>query len=201
MKKIVLLLIICAPLLSMAQQPKMDIRLYGGMNVNNFIYRSETLDPDFLTGWQVGGGFRVSHRKMMLEVDLTYVNSGLTVGVDEDSDIIIEEPIDITMHSLEIPLTAGYIPVKTPVFKWYLYGGLVSKFRLKGKYTYQGETGSFKPDELNLHWYNLGARIGTQFDITFFNFDLNYTMGITNGTKGKVRTNTHGVQLSAGFVF
>ena len=37
------------------------------------------------------------------------------------------------MRAFEFPLTAGYIPVKTPLFKWFLYGGFVNKFSLKGK--------------------------------------------------------------------
>lgn len=201
MKKLILILLFLCPLFVFAQQPKMHIKLYGGWNTSNLIYRIENVDPDLLTGWQVGGSFRITHRKEFLEIGLTYVNAGITIVPNEDADIIVEEPIDIRTHSLELPLTVGYVPVKTPLLKWYLYGGLVSKFRMKGKYTYQGETGTFKPGELQLHWYNLGARFGTQVDIAFFNFDFSYTIGITNAFKNKARTNTHGLQLSVGLLF
>ena len=34
------------------------------------------------------------------------------------------------MNSLEIPLTAGYVPYKNPYFKLFLYGGWVSTFNI-----------------------------------------------------------------------
>jgi len=105
------------------------------------------------------------------------------------------------MRALEFPMTIGYIPVKTPFFKWFIYGGLVNKFSLNGKYSYQDKEGTFKPKELNLHFYNLLARVGTQFDVAMFNFDLNYNIGVTNGIKNKTRTNTHGAQLSVALLF
>lgn len=77
----------------------------------------------------------------------------------------------------------GYVPVKKPLFKWFLYGGLVSQFSLKGIYEYEGEAGTYKPSEINLNVYNLGARFGTQIDLAMFNFDINYTIGITNAFK------------------
>ena len=201
MKKLILILLFLGPMFIFAQQPKMDIRLYGGIHSSTFVYRAENVDADMLIGWQAGGAFRVSRRKEFFEIDITYVNSGITVAPNEDADIILEEPVEIRLHSLEIPMTIGYIPVKTTFFKWYLYGGLVSKFSLKGKYTYKGETESFKPSELHINWYNLGARIGSQVDVAFLNFDIGYTIGITNAFHSRVRTNTHALQFSVGFLF
>jgi hypothetical protein len=105
------------------------------------------------------------------------------------------------MQALEFPLTMGYVPVKTAVFKWFLYGGLSSRFSLKGKYEYEGETGTYKPSDINLNVYNLGAKFGTQIDLAMFNFDLSYTIGVTNAFKERARTNTHGIELTAGLVF
>ena len=188
-------------MLAMAQQPKMHMKLYGGANTTTFVYRIEGVDKDVLSGWQVGGGFRVMFRREFLGIDAVYKNYGITVAPGEDADLDFDEPITIKMKALEFPLTTGYIPVKTAIFKWFLYGGLVSRFSLKGKYEYQGETGTYKPSELNLNFYNLGARFGTQVDLAMFNFDLSYTIGITNAFKERARTNAHGLELTAGFLF
>ncbi len=95
-------------------------------------------------------------------------------------------------------ISKNHVPVNKPLFKWFLYGGLVNKFNLQGQYTFEGETEKFKASELNLHIYNLGARFGTQVDIGLINVDLSYTIGITNNLKGRLRTNSHGVLLSLG---
>ncbi len=199
MKKLIIILIISmVPLCLMAQQPKMHIKLYGGWNTSNLVYRSDVLQADLLSGWQAGGGFRVMHRKEFLEVDITFCKYGLTLQPSEDIDFDNDSPLDIRIRSLEIPLTMGYIAVKKPVFRWFLYGGLVSRFTLNGKYTYEGVTESFKPKEIRLHVYNLGARFGTQVDIGMFNVDFSYTIGLTNAFKTRLRTNSHGLQLSVG---
>lgn len=201
MKKLILILIGLMPIIAMAQQPKMYIKLFGGSNANQFVYRIDDVDSDVLVGWQLGGGFRVDHREAFLEFDIAYIQSGLTIVPGQDSDFDIEDPLEITMRSLEVPISIGYVPVKTPLFKWFLYGGLANRFSMKGRYDYQGETYKFRPKELSLHFYNLGVRFGTQVDIAMFNFDLNYTLGITNGLRERVRTNTHSIQLNVGLLF
>lgn len=201
MKKLLLLILILSPVLAEAQVPKMYIRLFGGTNTTDFVYRAENETPDRFLGWQVGGAFRVGYRKRFFETGVTFVNSGITIETNQDTDIPVTEPIDLRIRSLEVPLTVGYVPVKEAIFKWFVYGGLVNKFSMKGRFTYLGETISFKPGELDLHWYNLGARAGTQIDIAFFNFDLSYTIGITNAIKNRVRTNAHSIELTAGLLF
>jgi len=204
MKKVLLIIIILLPMLAMAQQPKMHMKLYGGLNATTFVYKIEGVEKDVLEGWQVGGSFRVMHRRGFLEIGVVYKNYGFTVDSiplgDGDYEAF-DEPVTIRMKALEFPLTMGYIPVKKPLFKWFLYGGLVSRFSLKGKYEYKGETGTYKPSEINLNVYNLGARFGTQFDLSFFNLDFSYTIGITNAFREKARTNSHGLDLTVGILF
>jgi len=200
-KKILFLIIMMAPMLAWSQQPKMYIKLFGGINSATYVYRVENVDSDILVGWQVGGSFRVSQRKAFLETGITFVDYGITLSLTEDADLDIEEPFNIQMRALEVPIILGYIPVKTPVFKWFLYGGLANRFSLNGRYEIDGEKGTFRPKEAELHFFNLGARFGTQVDIAMFNFDLNYTIGITNGFRNRVRTNTHTFQFSIGFLF
>ncbi|MEE4260271.1 MAG: outer membrane beta-barrel protein [Bacteroidales bacterium] len=201
MKKFVFIIIILLPVLSLAQQPKMDIKLFAGVNTSTFVYKVEDVEPDILAGWQAGGGFRISKKKAFVEIDFTYIEYALSFLLIEETDSLPAETFDVRIRAFEIPLTIGYVPVKTPVFKWYLYGGLVNRFSLSGRFTYNGETEKFKPSDLQLHTYNLGARFGTQIDIAMFNFDFNYTIGVTNALKEKIRTNSHALQLSVGILF
>ncbi|MBE9517499.1 MAG: PorT family protein [Bacteroidetes bacterium] len=198
MKKLIIIVgILMVPIFARAQQPKMHIKMFGGWNASRLALRIEGTSK-YLHGWQAGGGFRVLHRKTFLESDITFLKYGLTYQPAEDVEGIISEPLDIRIRSLEIPLNVGYVPVNTPAFKWFLYGGLLNKFILNGRYTYEDEEETFKPGELNLHIYNLGARIGTQVDIGLFNIDFSYTIGITNSFKGMLRTNSHCLLLSVG---
>ena len=200
MKKLILLAIILfGSLYTWAQQPKMHLKLFGGWNAKALVYRAEGAGAEYLHGWQAGGGFRVMRRKAFLEADITFLKYGLTYQPGDDWEGIITEPLDIRIRSFEIPVSMGYVPVKTPLFKWFLYGGLVNKLNVNGRYTYQGIEDTFSPKELNLHIYNLGARFGTQVDIAIFNIDLSYTIGITNSFKGRLRTNSHCLMLSVGF--
>lgn len=57
MKKLLFLtFIVVAPLFILAQQPKMNIRIFAGLNTNTFVYRSENVAPDLLGGLQLGAG-------------------------------------------------------------------------------------------------------------------------------------------------
>lgn len=201
MKKILFLLIISLPFISFAQQPKMNLKLIGGINSNSFIYQVEGVPADIFAGWQLGAGVRVMKRNVFLEFDGLYQNYGTSVVLFEDSALNINESLDVRMRALEFPFTVGYIPVKTPLFKWFVYGGFVNKFSLNGRIKLMDEEIKFKPKELDLHFYNLLARFGTQFDVAMFNFDINYNIGVTNAIKNKARTNTNGWQISVALLF
>ena len=201
MKKIIFLFIIITPLISFAQQPKMNLKLIGGTNSNSYVYKVEDVLSDYFLGWQLGAGVRVIKRKAFVEFDGVFQNYGTSVNLFEDSILNLDGQLDIRIRALEFPFTMGYVPVKTPFFKWFLYGGLVNKFSLNGKYTFLGEEGKFKPGDLDLHFYNLSARFGTQVDVAMFNFDFNYNIGVTNGIKNKARTNIHNLQFSVALLF
>jgi len=192
--------IVVAPLILLAQQPKMNMKIFAGINTNTFVYRTENVDPDLLAGLQLGTGLRVSKRRAFVEGDITYINYGLSVNIYGDTDTIFD-PITVRMNSLEVPLLIGYIPVKKPVFKCYLYGGLINRFSLKGNLSFRDETIKFSPKEFDLHTYNLLVRFGTQIDIAMFNFDFNYSIGVTNSFRSDIRTNSHAMQFSIGYLF
>lgn len=201
MKKLLIITIILLPLLATAQQPKMHIKLFAGVNVSALVYRAEDVQSDALGGVQLGGGFRVAKRQAFGEIDFTYRIKGMTFTPIEDDQLPIEEDINFYLREFEVPILLGYIPVRTPVFGWYLYGGLANIFSLSGRVEYGDEEIKFKPKDAHLHFYNLGARIGSQIDLAMFNFDLSYTIGITNAFREKIRTNSHTVMLNIGFLF
>ena len=201
MKRLMILLLAMGPLFAMAQQPKMYLKLFGGVNASTLVYRIENVENDILSGWQVGGGFRVDRRKAFAEIDFAFVEHGITLSPRADDELPLEDDVNIIMRGFEVPITAGYIPIKSPLFRWFLYGGFTNTFALKGRVSYLEEKIKFKPKEANLHFYNLGARFGTQVDIAMLNFDFHYTIGITNSFREKARTNSHTLTLSVGFLF
>lgn len=51
------------PLESFAQQPKMYLKAFAGVNSHRYVYRERDVQSDFFPGWQGGFGFRVSRRR------------------------------------------------------------------------------------------------------------------------------------------
>ncbi len=199
--KLIFAFALLLPVTAMAQQPKLNIRLLAGVNARSFAYRTEGLPVDILAGWQVGGGLRVSKRKAFVNFDVLFVNSGLTLLQEEAPELGLEDDITLQLRAIELPISVGYIPIKSPFFKWFLYGGLANRINLQGKILYLGETTKIKPHDAGLHYYNLGVRFGSQIDIAMFTLDFNYTIGVTNAYRDVIRTNSNEIQLSIGLVF
>ena len=201
MKRLIVIILALGPLCSFAQKPKMYLKLFGGVNTSTLVYRIENVDSDILAGWQVGGAFRVHYREVFGEIDFTFYEQGITFSPRDDDSLPIEDDVNIRLRGFEVPITVGYVPIKTPLFGWYLYGGFANMFSMKGRINYQDQELKFKPKEASLHFYNLGARFGTQIDIAMLNFDLHYTIGITNSFRDKARTNSHTLALTVGLLF
>jgi hypothetical protein len=110
------------------------------------------------------------------------------------------------MNSLEIPITAGYVPYKNPYFKFFLYAGWVSTFNLRGFVDIDGNRKAlkFRPKQLPgypLAIYVAGFRLGTQFDLGPLNFDFSYTIGMNSFTATEFRTNSHVFKMFLGWLF
>jgi len=98
-------------------------------------------------------------------------------------------------------LKIGYVPVKTPFFKWYLYTGTSLRFNTKGKLEVLGQEFKISPKEVDLRVINVDWILGTQMDVGWLNIDIIYGMGLTNSTTTSVRTNSHEFRLNLGFLF
>lgn len=186
----------------LAQQPKLYLKAFAGVHDHIFVYKEEVNTSDHILGWQGGFGFRVSYRKVFGEIGFHFIRSGTTVylpdSVAEENEF---DQFDFKLNSFELPLKVGYIPVKTPYFKWFVYSGTSFRFNTKGKLDILEEEIKFKPKEVGLKWFNVDWIVGTQMDIGWFNIDIMYSLGVTNSYKSGIRTNSHEIQLNFGFLF
>ncbi len=201
LKNTFFLFLLLTPVLGFAQQPKMHLRFFTGANTHRFIYRADTISTEFLFGYQFGFGFRVTRRRLFGEVDFSFTRFGATLSLTDDPEIGIDDDFNVRINSFELPINVGYIPVKTPLVKWYLYGGLVNRFSVRGIVNFQGDKAKFSPRDINLPIYNLDMQVGTQLDVAMLNFDFHYKINLTNALREAIRTNLHALFLSVGFAF
>ena len=184
----------------LAQNPKLYLKAYGGVHGQKYIYRDDVISEEYYPGWQGGFGFRVSYRKVFAEFDVEFIRSKVTITFPDSEGTEIEF-FDLKLNSMNIPIKAGWIPVKTPFFKWYLYGGLANRINTRAIIELGGESFKFKPNELTLRSYVLDFIVGTQMDVGWLNIDFYYGTGITNSVRSGIRTNSHQIILNVGFLF
>ncbi len=185
-----------------AQRPKLYLKAYAGVHWHNFVYRQEVKSSDSFFGWQGGFGFRVSQKRVFGEIDFDFIRSGVTVFLEDSvSQALDYNEFKFKLNAFELPLKFGYIPVKTPFFKWYLYTGTSLRFNTKGKLEIFGQEIKISPKDVDLRVLNVDWILGTQMDIGWLNLDIQYGLGLTNSTKTDIRTNSHEIHLNLGFLF
>jgi hypothetical protein len=211
----------------------MDVKIAVGVGSTTFVSRVPAIDlyvgepPEFLgtvggrkpttfPNWGMNLAARVTAGKIFGEIGIGFSRFYFEFG-EELALIAVaqgEDPDDVNallgqtarMNSLEIPMTAGYVPYKNPYFKLFLYGGLVNTFNLRGFVDLDGnrKARKFKPKDIPgypLSIYVAGARFGVQFDIGPLNFDFSYTISMNSATATDFRTNTHVFKLFLGWLF
>ena len=214
--------------------PKMDVKVAVGVGSTTLVPRLPTLeipdwqDPTGMETIEVGGrqrgtfanwglflSARVTAGKIFGEMSIGFsrfyfdVSEELVaIGKYENPDSRIDElqGEKARMNSLEIPLTAGYVPYANPYFKLFLYGGWVSQFNIRGFVDIDGNRKGlkFKPKDVPGYpfaIYVAGFRLGAQFDLGPLNFDFNYTISMNSATKTDFRTNSHVTRLLLGWLF
>lgn len=200
MKKLLLIsLIIFVASSAFAQRPKMHLKARLGFHVHAFVEKNDDITSEFFAGFHGGFGFRVMYKKLFGEVDFDFLRSYFYVEIEPFDEV------ELQLNTFELPISVGYITVKKPIFKHFLYGGIVTHFNVKSfaRYTVQNQTETvyLRPNELFLVNPQFLMRFGTQFDVAMFNFDFSYNIGLNNAFKSNVRTQVHHVQLTIGFVF
>ncbi len=186
--------------LSAFAQPKMHLLFQGGLNGNRFIYKERDITSDFLPGWEAGLGFRLRKDHLFGELDLQFVNYGLKLPFESETDTF---SIDIRLKAFEVPMVVGYVPLVSPLVKVYLYTGMVHRFNLSERLRIDefGVDERLRPKDLGLPGYHLMWRFGTAVDLAMLNFNLSWSVGVTNGLRENIRTNHHVLRFTTGLLF
>ena len=171
-------------------------------------------NPATFSNWGMNLAARVTAGKVFGEIGIGFSRFYFSIGdqlaliAEAEGNPLPEGLVGQTarMNSLEIPLTAGYVPYANPYFKLFLYGGWVNTFNLRGFVELDGDRKAlkFKPKDVPgypLSIYVSGARFGVQFDLGPLNFDFNYTISMNSATKTDFRTNTHVFRFYLGWLF
>jgi hypothetical protein len=196
--------------------PKLDIKVFLGVGSTTLVPRVPEFELPSGTvvggrvaetrgSWQGGLSARVRFtNKAFTEIAMVFSRFGFTIPESELEICLLQNPNNPEtcsgleeivgktgrMNSFDIPITAGYVPYRNPYFGLFLYGGLVNKFNIRGFVETDGSRKGlkFKP-------YQVGLRLGWQFDLGPVNFDFNYTLGLNSFTKTDYRTSTHVTQF------
>ena len=157
-----------------------------------------------VTAGKIFGEMSIGFSRFYFDVSEELVAIGKYQDPDSQIDLLLGETA--RMNSLELPLTAGYVPYANPYFKLFLYVGWVSQFNIRGFVDIAGNRKAlkFKPKDVPGYPFSIyvaGFRLGTQFDLGPLNFDVNYTISMNSATKTDFRTNSHVFRLVLGWLF
>ena len=183
-----------------AQRPKLTLRVFGGAHSHTFVYKEDPKTSDTFAGWQGSFGFRVTWRKLMGEVDFSFVRNKLTLNLP-DTISADNERVTFRLNAFELPLKAGVNIVHTPIFKWYGYSGIALRFPTRLRIEFEDEEYELTPKEAMISSPNVDWIVGTQFDVAWFTFEVMYSLGINNALRESIRTNSHEVHFSVGLWF
>jgi len=209
--------------------PKLDIKVFLGVGSTTLVPRVPEFELPSGTvvggrvaetrgSWQGGLSARVRFtNKAFTEIAMVFSRFGFTIPESELEICLLQNPNNPEacagleqivgkngrMNSFDIPITAGYAPYRNPYFGLFLYGGLVNKFNIRGFVETNGSRKGlkFKPRDADFVIYQIGLRLGWQFDLGPVNFDFNYTLGLNSFTKTDYRTSTHVTQFNVGWLF
>jgi hypothetical protein len=190
-----------------AQQPKLDLMFHAGGGLVTFVPREEgNRKPVAHAHFQVAFGARYRHRQLMVATAFGFRFWNAFVFTREFVEELEIDPelIDAKLigYSFELPMLLGYIPYKNPYFKLFLYGGLVNQFNLRFRISRRDHRNAkLSPMDLEFPIYQALCRLGVSFDVTLFNFDVNYSVGLNSATQTDTRTNVHIFSGSLGMLF
>ncbi|MEZ5007408.1 MAG: outer membrane beta-barrel protein [Chitinophagales bacterium] len=196
MKKAVvtILLIVIAFSSVKAQRPNLQMRGFIGLNVYSAHFKNEAFFPGGVSVGYLGGfGLRVTRKRLMGEIDFSFIRSGIPVdlnGVGQDI-----ERSTIRVSAFELPFIVGYKFVKTAFFKWNVNAGISTIIITK----VQANDFGIKANDLKNPQF--GLRAGTGIDFAFFTFDLNYTYSLNKLVKEISRNNSHLFEFNIGVIF
>ena len=159
----VILVLLLISSIVLAQRPKLDLKVYAGYNTHIFVYKEFDKSTDVFHGWQGGFGFRVSYRAVFGEVNFNFIRNSATVAIPDSLDIGFDK-FEFRYNAFQLPLKAGWIPIKTPAFKWYLSTGPAFRFNTRGKLRLGDDEISFQTQgsRSSLVQYRLDLRVSNR---------------------------------------
>ena len=183
--------------------PPPDTIEVGGRNPGTFVNWGLFLSARVRAG-KIFGEMSIGFSRFYFQVDEELVVIGENLNPDSEIRQLLGQTA--RMNSLEIPLTAGYVPYRNPYFGLFLYAGWVSQFNIRGFVDVGGNRKAlkFRPKDVPGYpfaIYVAGFRLGAQMDIGPFNFDFNYTISMNSATKTDFRTNSHVFRFLLGWLF
>ena len=190
-----------------AQQPKLDLMFHAGAGAVVFVPREEGNRKSVPHAhFQVAFGARYRHRQLMAATGLGFRFWNAFEFTREFVEELGLDPeligADLIGYSFELPMLLGYIPYKDPYFKLFLYGGLVNQFNLRFRISRRDHRNAkLSPMDLEFPVYQALCRLGVSFDVTLFNFDVNYSVGLNSATQTDTRTNVHIFSGNLGMLF
>ncbi len=190
--------------LVLAQRPSLHIKTTMGTNITNYVFKNDVAKERFETGIHGGIGFRMYYRHLLTEIDFHFIRSKVS-WLQSETDL--NQQNDFLFNSFDIPITAGYIISKNPFGRHSVYGGINSRFLMKG-FNDVVEVGNtnptrrgFKPGQAGLNTAQFMLRLGTQVDVAYFNFDVNYNLGLNKVIRNNERVQSHQLMFAVSVIF
>jgi hypothetical protein len=204
MKNWLILIFIMSALSMEAQQINLQLKGYFGGHTGIFNEKLETLKKETIYGYQGGFSLRVSRGRAFIEPSFGFLRTHVALSdtiIKQFNDLGLENP-QVRFNSFEFPFVIGYKFVQTPMFKWYVAGGLAMSVSIKSQLRDgKEEVVRLKGRDLGLRNPRWGLRMGTGVDIAFFNIEFYYGLGLNSSSRTVYRTQTHFFELNFGVLF
>ncbi len=188
---------------------KLDLQLkaYLGGNVGIYKYKLEEAYYEATAGYQGGFSFRINKKKQFYEIgigftrDYLFLEDSFALLISTSFDPPLEKP-RLVLTGFELPVVVGYKFVKTPKFKWHVYGGVkMATYIRTWVLDERTRVEKFKTKELFFSPIKFDLRLGTGIDIAFLNIDFDYDLGLNNAGTEVFRIQTHRWNLKFGVLF
>ncbi len=183
----------------------LQVKTYIGMNASILKYKLDTTYADYKIGYQGGFAFKINKGRKFAEIGFGFTRNYLVI--DDISlqnlreEFQIQDP-GVLFTGFQFPVVIGYKFVKTPMFKWQVYGGAVMSVNARTWLLDDGKRiDKVKTKDIGLKPVSFEMRLGTGFDIAFFFVDFDYDLGLNSLNTSTFRIQSHALNLKLGFIF
>lgn len=167
--------------------------LYAGGSLNDLFIDGDQLSSEGAFGWQLGGSYR-KNGFFYWQPGLRYAYSPYRLT---SNDTLVAFSDSFGVHSLDIPIDVGInlLPFTDRLINVRLFIGAVPSFPL----SVTDDNGMIEKSDLNS--FNIFARGGVGFDITFLVIDIGYGYGFIDVLANDIQSTPGQAFLNLGFRF